>query len=295
MAGTYYSLLARLQLAALPVRRALRGMPLPRRAMHRVGSRIRRFLVPSGSRTWVEVERGFAQGLWLRLDLFSEGNYWLGQHELAVQEFLKSFASPGCVAYDVGAYVGFFALAVARHAGSKARVFAFEPDLDNSVRIRENACRNHLEERVQVVNAAAWSYSSAGGVAFRRGHRQRTYGGVAADGHVPVLADGEAVLVPSIGLDNFVREGHPPPDIVKIDVEGGECEVLKGAEHIFSHFKPSLVCEVHHEEAARWIENWLSAKGYETHWLVPREFFPRILFAAPLSGIGFSDADKLPR
>jgi hypothetical protein len=62
---------------------------------------------------------------------------------------------------------------------------------------------------------------------------------------------------------------------MKTDVKGGECEVLKGGERLFSEVKPTLVCEIHHEQAARWIAEWPVTKGYAAEWLIPRELFPR--------------------
>ncbi len=279
MGDLYYSLLAHLQLALLPVRRFLRRVPFPRQAAHRVGSRIRRGLLPKGPATWVKVQSGFAQGIWLRLNLVSEGTYWLGSYEPDVQQVLDRLVSRGCIAYDVGAYVGFFSLALARRVGPDGKVVAFEADPESFIRLRENAERNHVEDRVQTIQAAVWSHPSLSGIPFRRGSHPRSWGGVAADGNAPVLADGETISVPSISLDSFVQQGSPLPDVVKIDVEGGECEVLKGGEGLFSQFHPALVCEVHHEQAARWIEDWLEAKGYHAQWFVPQELFPRTLIA----------------
>ncbi len=244
-----------------------------------MGTRIRQTLLPKGSATWVKVESGFAQGIWLRLNLSSEGTYWLGCYEPEVQRVLEGLVSRGCVAYDVGAYVGFFSLALAKRVGPEGKVVAFEADPESFIRLRENAERNHVEDRVQTVQAAVWSHTSPGGVPFRRGSHLRSWGGVAADGNVPVLADGETVSVPSISLDSFVQQGNPFPDFIKIDVEGGECEVLKGGAGLFSQSHPALVCEVHHEQAARWIEDWLEAQGYQAQWLVPPELFPRTVVA----------------
>jgi FkbM family methyltransferase len=225
-----------------------------------------------------------SEGGWHRhlasFETCGEGSYWLGQHEVAVQELLERLCKLGSVFYDIGAHLGFFSFGVANCTGPKGKVFAFEPDPENCAGIKEIAIRNNLQSRVKVVEAAAWSYTSSGGVPFRRGS-SKAHGGVLADGIAPVLADGEMQLVSAISLDDFLRKGNPCADVVKIDVEGGECEVLKGAEELFSRSRPMLLCEVHHEKAAQWITKWLVPKGYVAEWRVPKELYPRLLLGHP--------------
>lgn len=281
----YYSVIERVRCAMrndtlTALRHFVRRVPFLRGIAHPAKLGIERILLPKEF-GWVKVERGLAQGTWLHLKLWSEGNYWLGRHEVAVQDLLKGLCKPGFVFYDIGAHLGFFSFGVANCAGPKGRVFAFEPDPENCVRLKEMVLRNNLQNRVEVVEAAAWSYTSSGGVPFRRGS-SKAHGGVLADGIAPVLADGEMHLVSAISLDDFLRKGKPCADVVKIDVEGGECEVLKGAEELFSRSKPTLLCEVHHEKAAGWITEWLLRKGYTGEWRVPRELYPRLLLAQPV-------------
>lgn len=230
---------------------------------------------------WVRVETGLAQGLWLRLNLSVEGNYWLGNYEVGVQNLLGELCVPGSVFYDVGASLGFFSLAVANVVGPRGKVVAFEPEPENCERLREMAVRNNLQARIVTVEMAVWSRTAQEGVPFRRGGRQATYGGVSSDGVTPVLAEGEMLRVAAVSLDDFLHQGNPPPDVLKVDVEGGECQVLKGGEELFSSVRPALICEVHRAEAARWIACWLPAKGYVARWQVPEELYPRLLFAQP--------------
>ncbi|MCL6481172.1 MAG: FkbM family methyltransferase [Firmicutes bacterium] len=86
--------------------------------------------------------------------------------------------------------------------------------------------------------------------------------------------------VPCIPLDDFAV-GHPPPDVVKVDVEGAESEVLKGAEQLFGRGEPVLLCEVHDGEQRRAVEGWLDEHSYSWHWLEQDERWPRHRFAFP--------------
>lgn len=228
---------------------------------------------------WVQVHGGIAHSVWLRLNLRDEAVYWFGDHEPMVQDSLRKLCIPGSVFYDVGAHLGFFSVGVARFVGSRGMVVAFEADRDNCARIKENALRNSFEERVAVVEAAAWSYSSSTGISFKRGRCPRAHGGVFADGVSPVLAEGELESVPAVSLDDYVRTGGRIPNVLKIDVEGGECEVLKGAAELLRAARPALICEVHHKQAADWVANWLPREGYLLEWRVPKQLYPRLLVA----------------
>ena len=158
---------------------------------------------------------------------------------------------------------------------------AFEADPANVERLRENVARNHLEPVVQIVHSAVWSRSAAQGVTFRQGRTEASQGGVEADGLRPVLADGDTIQVPAIAIDDFAAASNLPPTLVKIDVEGGECEVLQGGETLFATHRPSLIVEVHHQQAYEWLGGWLEKLRYSPEWKIPKENFPRYLIARP--------------
>jgi hypothetical protein len=67
--------------------------------------------------------------------------------------------------------------------------------------------------------------------------------------------------------------------VVKIDVEGAEEEVLKGAFEVFRGSQPTLICEVHNERAAKGVADWLANMNYQSEWLPDRPEFPRHLVA----------------
>jgi FkbM family methyltransferase len=239
-------------------------------------------LIPR-SKVWVQVEHGLAEGLWMRLHLPDETFLWRGDHEPEVQALLTEFLKPDWIAYDVGSYVAFFALGMTRVVGREGRIIAFEPDPDNAARIREHVAKNRLAAQIQVVEAAVWRATNKRAIWYRRGRQARSQGGVDADGLRPVLASGDHILVPSISLDEFIARGNPAPQLMKIDVEGGETAVLAGAERLLAEHSPVIICEVHHAEAARWIEEWLPTRGYRMDWIIPAEQFPRRLLAQPPS------------
>lgn len=230
---------------------------------------------------WVRIQSGLSQGLWMQICVSGEAGLWRGEHEPEVQNAILAVVRPGAVIYDVGAHVGTMALGAAQLVGDLGRVVAFEGDPENVDRLRANSVRNGLEGRLQAVHAAVWSRTASEGLPFRRGTTARSQGGIEADGNHPVLAKGEIINVPAITLDDFVAAGGLPPRLVKIDVEGGEYEVLRGATTLFATQRPLIIAEVHHQQAAEQITTWLNDNRYEAQWNIPEEKFPRRLFAWP--------------
>jgi len=281
------------------MRAVLPASPAAQAKQSPFGARVLRWtrarLVPK-SKVWVQVEHGLAKELWMRLHLPDETFLWRGDHEPEVQALLAKFLKPGWVAYDVGSYAGFFALAIARAVGPEGRVVAFEPDPESAARVREHVAKNGMAEQIQVAETAVWRATEDRAIRYRRGAQARSQGGVDTDGMSPVLATGEHILVASTSLDEFVARGNPASQLLKIDVEGGETAVLEGAERLLREHGPVIICEVHHAEAARWIEGWLPAQGYRLDWVIPPEKFPRRLVAeAESSTIERGSISRPPR
>jgi FkbM family methyltransferase len=231
--------------------------------------------------TWVRVESGLSQGMWMLARLPGETRYWRGDHEPDVQNAILAAVRPEDVVYDIGAHLGAMALGAARLVGNLGRVVAFDGDPENVERLRGSITRNGLESNLEVVHAAVWSRTASDGISFRRGATARSQGGVNADGQSPVIATGEIIKIPAITLDDFVAAAGPPPQLIKIDVEGGEYEVLRGGERLFESQRPLLIVEIHHQQAAEKIAAWLSDHRYEGQWNIPKEKFPQCLFAWP--------------
>lgn len=232
-----------------------------------------RLLVPYSSRKQVRVRSGAAKGLLVELDPRWEHSSWDGSCEPeAVAAFLK-FVKPGAVVFDVGSGLGFYAMLAGR-AG--ADVITFEPDRHNAKSVTRHLQLNRLEEKVRLVEQAI--FSRVGWLKLEQSD------GTSAHHNTRVLAEAaqavQGTTVECTTLDYFIAS-NPRPNLVKVDVEGAESEVLKGADRLFRVHRPVLLCEVHDEENARFVQQWLAERSYSSVWLENVAEFPRHLLSSP--------------
>ena len=152
--------------------------------------------------------------------------------------------APGGVLADVGAFLGMYALWGARLVGPQGRVYAFEPVPASAERVRESAELNGFAN-IEVVAGAVGAEQGALELQLAPGERaagvtSRYLGGKAA----------ATFKVAQTTLDAFFSS-RPPPDLVKIDVEGMEAEVLRGARDLLTSDRaPLVVFEAHLSERA---------------------------------------------
>ncbi len=106
---------------------------------------------------------------------------------------------------------------------------------------------------------------AAGSVRITNVHSLEQETGTIGDG-----AFESAIEVELVSLDEFVfSEGSPPPDVVKLDIEGGEVEALPGMKRLLRDHHPLLLVEVHGTEAGRVVWQELTAAGYQLSWMRP--------------------------
>lgn len=150
-------------------------------------------------------------------------------------------ALPGSYALDVGANVGVYSVDLSRAVGPAGHVIAIEP-LPATVdelrfNLAQNGCRN-----VEVVVAAAGAVGGQVELLLAEDPALHSASRELPLGQVPL----GTLKVASVTLDDLWNgAGRPPVTFVKIDVEGGEEEVLRGALALISAYRPSMIVEVH--------------------------------------------------
>ena len=239
--------------------------------LHKLALRV----LPGGTRVTTCVRKGLGSGLLLTLNPRYEAQYAAGLYEVAMLKCLAAHLKQGDVLYDVGGHIGFVSLVGAQLVGLEGKVFAFEADPENASRIRDHAQMNSLPQ-VEVVPAAVWSECKT--LSFHRAPASSSRNTGAVAGGTENASAEEMIVVEAVTLDRFALD-HRPPTVIKIDVEGSEEEVLKGAETVFLTGKPLLICEIHHAQSAEGVVSWLESVGYSWTWHGAESQFPRHLVA----------------
>jgi FkbM family methyltransferase len=163
---------------------------------------------------------------------------WLGTFERYEQELLMRLTRPGDVVFDIGANVGFYTLLAAHLVGDRGSVVAFEPAARNVGYLRRHLELNALTN-VRVLEAAVGD--RVGTAVFETG---------------PTFSEGRLVADDSPGpgqcriglvtLDDLLARGEVPlPKLLKIDVEGAEYAVLRGAVNLLERARPEILLSTH--------------------------------------------------
>lgn len=149
----------------------------------------------------------------------------------ALADLFDGVLGPGDVLADVGGNMGLYALWGARLVGPTGRVHSFEPVPESAAMLARNAELNGFEW----LEVHACAVGAASGTV--RLHRMDLYSGCTSR---YAFESEHWIEAPLVTLDEHFSR-RPPPRLVKIDVEGMEFEVLRGADRLLSGETPPLV------------------------------------------------------
>ncbi len=190
--------------------------------------------------------------------------YLLGTHESpAVLGRFLSWLAEDSVFFDIGANVGYFSF-VASTVIRTGRIHAFEPMPGNQAIFRGHLARNAARPGVSRIELLPLAVSDADRtVSFTND--------VALSGsNTYIQSDflGEKtnrITVDCVSIDRHILRGAPVPDVIKIDVEGAELDVLRGAENTLRKSRPRLLLATHDVHVAGITEaciDYLAALDY---------------------------------
>ncbi len=155
-----------------------------------------------------------------------------GSYEPEQTHLFETHVGQGATVLDVGAHVGYYTLLSATLAGSAGRVVAFEPNPANAAFLRRHVEMNGFCT-VRVDQAA---------VSDRAGTARFEFGSGSGTGH---LAEDGPVMVRTVTVDDVCGEHGLVPAAIKIDVEGAEAAVLRGAAETLGRARPVVFLSTH--------------------------------------------------
>jgi FkbM family methyltransferase len=175
--------------------------------------------------------------------------------------FARKFVSEGTSVWDLGANLGVFAFAAAGLAKKAGFVLAVEPDawLVNLMH-RSSRIIPQAHAPVQVLPAAISDRLGVGRFYIPEGGRASSYLNVPA-GYSRTGTVREIHQVVQVSVD-WLSQQFPAPQVIKIDVEGEEVNLLKGALKTLAEHHPVLLMEVW-EKNSDTVTHILHGLGYE--------------------------------
>jgi FkbM family methyltransferase len=214
----------------------------------------------------VSIAAGTLKGYLFQLDMQTEKDYWLGNYETNLEAAIRDWLKPDMLVYDVGANIGYVSLLMTHTLGKTGQVFAFEALPANVERLKTNVALNHLHTQIHVIHAAVVETpASVPFLVHPSNGMGKAAGSAGRKEHYL-----EEILVPGTSLDHFVYDlGNPPPQAVKMDIEGGEILALPGMRRLLTEVHPLIFLELHGEAAAHTAWHTLTEAGYRLYRMAP--------------------------
>jgi FkbM family methyltransferase len=180
----------------------------------------------------------------------------------------RRFVNAGDLVIDVGANIGVLTALFAHWVGPNGRIIAIEPEPVNVAALRRRMKRRDLAPIVEIVPAAAGDGNGRAQLRITPHHP--------GDHQLVAVGDraGDTIEVDSVTLDDLLaaRNGRCP-SLLKIDVQGAELAVLRGARQTLTRCRPVVLIEVDRNALARAgsneheVSQFLAALGYAPHGL----------------------------
>ena len=164
------------------------------------------------------------------------------QYEPHLTKFVCEYLKPGMTFVDVGANIGYYSMLASHLIGETGKVFAFEPNSDNCRLLLLSIAKNHCTN----IELHPIGLSDKRGFAYFSTHFGSN-GGLFSSSE-EVLLSGGCSVIPTVRLDDFALNKI---DMIKIDVEGAEGLVIKGAQQMIKRDRPIVTSEFSLEMLAR--------------------------------------------
>jgi len=168
-------------------------------------------------------------------------------HEPHIYQWIQENLPRRGVLFDVGAHYGWISLHAAVHAGREGRVIAFEasPVLIDLLRYHQR--RNRLPQMTVIDKAVSDTDDRIAEFHLLNGGLSSRNSLTIGRASLPFLdaAEKTPIGVSTLQLDTFCERTGLIPNVIKIDVEGAEAMVLRGASSILTKCHPAVILSVH--------------------------------------------------
>ena len=170
---------------------------------------------------------------------------------------------PPRIVWDVGSNIGFWSMHLSRAFPDIGELRCFEPDPSNLAMLRQNCQENGFTN--WTIRAVGLS-DRAGTATFYADPETGATGSIEADQNFigrHYKMKQSPITVTLTTIDEEIADGAVPPDFIKLDVEGHELAVFRGAAQTLRQHRPKLFFEAtRHEDELAVL---LAEAGYEMY------------------------------
>ncbi len=185
--------------------------------------KIYRFLLSKIKPEYIEVN-----GVKIFLDSKDSMEFSMRNFEPGVTRVFKGQIKTGMVFVDIGAHIGYYTLLTSKLIGTDGFVFAFEPNPDNGILLEKSIKANGFKN-IKLTKKA---------LAQKTGKTSLFMSGVSNDSRCYFSGENrKSIEVETVSLDDFFKGTDQKIDFIKMDVDGFEFSVLRGAEKTISNSK----------------------------------------------------------
>jgi FkbM family methyltransferase len=193
-------------------------------------------------------------------DLIGWNIFFFGQYEKNTNNTLEQYVKEGDVVIEAGANIGSETVLLSKYTGQTGMVHAFEPSPYVLERLQCNVMLNTVYKNVKMYGLAVGDENKD--VTFYIFPKQYHNSGIG--GKYANWENSTPITVKQVSLDNWAKEqGIQKVDLIKMDIQGAEMELLRGADEIISKYKPKIFLEAHENKEE--IYKILKSKGYTIH------------------------------
>ena len=166
--------------------------------------------------------------------------YFPDDYEKENFSLIDTVVNKGDIVIDIGAHIGLMAVVLGKRIGENGKIYSFEPTPYSFTVLKKTIRLNKLEKIITPINQAV--AATSGSIEFNANKENVSNSIVSYDynsGH-------QKMTVTTISVDEFVKQQQLSRlNFIKIDAEGVELDVLKGAKETLLQFDLKMILALH--------------------------------------------------